>query len=237
MTTLKTTLNTGRAHSAWVIALLWFVATYAGAIAYAIPMAAVHFLLGLDRLEDPQRAGELGTVMLVLAAVLCGAACGSTIGLAQWLVLRRELKNIGLWVGATIAGYASIGLLILLGNIFEPGWLNWAVTVIVNGKMYWLARVQPTWQGSSWLPGAITLVLFGIVLGIIQWLVLRRRVRHAGWWIAVSAGGMVLGAALSTSSVPWATFVCLVWAVPILLGAAGLVLLLRSSHPTVQAAN
>jgi hypothetical protein len=31
-------------------------------------------------------------------------------------------------------------------------------------------------------------IVFGLVLGFFQWLVLRPRVRFAGWWIVVSAG-------------------------------------------------
>jgi hypothetical protein len=197
MATLKTTLNLGRIHSGWGFWLLWYAATFIGMVLYFIPVGVVHMVLGLDRLEDPLRSGEVTPWMLVLAAVLCGAACGSTIGLAQWLVLRRRLQRVGWWVGATIAGYASIGLLPLIASVFQPGWLNWAFTLIINGKMHWLARVEAAWPAASWPAGAITLTMFGAVLGIMQWLVLRGHLYRAGWWIAISAGGWALAAALS----------------------------------------
>lgn len=228
MTALNPSLRTDRVHPGWMFALLWIVAGYAGGILYVVPVSAVHFLLGLDRLGDSPRAGEITAPMMVLAAVLCGAACGSTIGLAQWLVLRRELKRTGMWVAATIAGYGSIGILPLIGGLWQPGWPDWAFTLIVNGKLHWLARVDPAWPDSLWLPGAITPSLFGLVLGAAQWPVLRGRVRHAGWWIALSAAGWA-ASALLTLWVPGPLAVFLSWDVPLIAGAVGLVWLLRRS--------
>ena len=34
---------------------------------------------------------------------------------------------------------------------------------------------------------------FGVVLGVMQWLVLRTRVHRAGWWILASVAALVLG--------------------------------------------
>ncbi len=121
MTTLNATLGAGRAYPGWVLWALWIAATFVGSLIYFVPVGLMHLLLGLDRLGDPQRAGEISAGMVALAAMLCGAACGSTIGLMQWLVLRTQLKRIGWWIGATIAGYASIGLLPLIGNALQPG--------------------------------------------------------------------------------------------------------------------
>lgn len=203
------------------------MATFVGALLYSVPVAAVQFVLGLDQ-TDVTSLGQLDVSRLLLAGVLTGAACGSTIGLAQWLVLRRQLKRSGMWVAATIAGYASIGLLPLLASIFQPRWLTWAQTLIINGKMHWLARTavpspDPDWLSASWPAGAVTLTLFGAVLGLAQWLVLRGRVPHAGWWVAISAASWALMALLSASYVPWATFGMFAWDIPVLVAAAGLV--------------
>ncbi|MBI5033864.1 MAG: hypothetical protein HZB51_25375 [Chloroflexi bacterium] len=226
-------------YPAWVIWLFWIVATFVGGFLYSIPVGVVNILLGLDRLEDPVRSAELTTPIRVLAAVLCGAACGSTIGLAQWFVLRRELNRDGWWVAATIAGYASIGLLPLIANIFQPGWLDWAIKLIVNGKMHWLARVVVDWPDASWAPGAMTLTLFGAALGFFQWLVLRGRVSQAGWWIALSTVGWALAAALNiipSEPGPSLTFelmivIMIAPGVPVALAGAGMVWLLRRSAP------
>jgi hypothetical protein len=231
MVTIKSPPKIDSKHPSLTFFLLWIIATYIGAIAYVVPVGIVQIILGLDRLENPQRAGELTTPMLILAAVFCGAACGSTIGLAQWLVLRRELKHIGSWIGATIASYASIGILPLIANTWQPGWLDWAITLIINGKMQWLARVEPlepNWANASWSAGALTLTLFGLVLGFMQWLTLRGHVHHAEWWIAISTIGWTFAAVLSSLSGVVSVFTS--WNVPILVGGLGLVwLLYRSS--------
>lgn len=231
MTTLKQGLHVERKQPGWKFWLLWVAATYVGGFLYFVPVSAVHFLLGLDRLPDPPRPGDISAGMLIVAAVLCGAAMGSSIGLAQWLVLRTQLVRTGWWILATIAGYASVGLLPLLASVVQPGWQEWAFTLIISGKLHWLARVEETWTNASWLPGAVTLTLFGAVLGTMQWLVLRGRVRQAGWWIAISACGWALAAALSV--VPddfWV--VTLSWVIPLLVSGAGMVWLLR--HPAGQ---
>ncbi len=236
MTTLKAALGAGRTYPGWVLWALWIAATFVGTLIYFVPVGLVYLLLGLDRLGDPQRAGEISAGMMALAAVLCGAASGATIGTVQWLVLRTQIKRIGWWVGATTVGYASIGLLPLIGNVLQPGWLNWAYTLIISGKMHWIARVlapgdpvSPGWEAASWQAGAVTLVLFGFVLGIGQWFVLRGRVRQAGWWIAISALGWALAAALSLPFVSWAGFVTLSGDLPAAVAGAGIAWLLRRS--------
>lgn len=134
-------------------------------------------------------------------------------------------------MAATAAGYASIGLLPLLAGFFQPGWPDWAFTLIINDKMHWLARVA--WPAASWPAGAITLTMFGAVLGIMQWLVLRRRVYQVGWWIAISTGGWALAAVLSI--VPSDILVVLAsWMVPMIGTGAGMLWLLRRSAPAVQ---
>lgn len=234
MTTLKTTLNLRWTHAGWVFALLWYVASFIGAILYAIPVVIVQLLLGLDKLEDPSQIAQLSSGMLVLSAVLCGAACGSTIGLAQWFVLRRELERVGWWVGATIAGYASLGLFAAFANALQPGWLTWGATLIGSGKLFWLARVNPDWPASSWAPGALTYVLFACTLGVLQWLVLRRQVRRAGWWIAISAVGWAVAAALA-NVFTWKDFVLYVTALPEVMAAVGMAWLVRSRAPALTA--
>ena len=39
--------------------------------------------------------------------------------------------------------FICIGMVIFVVAAFQPGWLEWAVTLIVNGKLHWLARVEP----------------------------------------------------------------------------------------------
>ncbi len=229
-------LNLSRAHRDLVFVLLWFAATFVGGLLYALPVGLVQIALGLDRVP-PEQMPQLDLARLLPGAVLCGAACGSTIGLMQWLVLRWRVKRTGWWIVATIGGYASVALLSPLAALLQPRWLPWALNLVVNGKLHWLAReaVPPSgldwldaaWRNAYWPAGAITLTLFGAVLGLAQWLVLRGRVRHAGWWVAISTASYILLALLSTSAVSWPDFVTASWIVPVLASGIGLAWLLR----------
>lgn len=225
MTTLKTTLPAVRLPAGLTFFLLWSVASTVGMMLYGVPVSLLQWLLGLDRLGDPTNAGQFSGAYLLLGSMLCGAGYGGTIGLAQWLVLRRERARMGGWVLATVAGYACIGIVILVVAAFQPGWLAWAVTLLVNGKLHWLARVEPTWPAAVEAAGGLALILFGLLLGSTQWLALRGRVPHAGWWIAFSAAGWALAVLLNDAA--WPDYVLFSWAAPLALTGAGMAWLLR----------
>jgi hypothetical protein len=48
----------------------------------------------------------------------------------------------------------------------------------------------------GWIGGVS---LFGTVVGVLQWLVLRRQVARAGWWVLASTVGWVVGMPLGDS--------------------------------------
>lgn len=45
----------------------------------------------------------------VLGGAISGVAVGSAVGTSQWLVLRKQLSQVGWWVIASIAGFAMFG--------------------------------------------------------------------------------------------------------------------------------
>jgi hypothetical protein len=85
-------------------------------------------------------------------------------GVLQYVLLRQCLPRMGWWVLVTVAGWFLGVLLIAL-----PGWLGWMDAPLNNLDLIFL--------------------MMGLAIGITQWLLLRRRLPLAGWWIAASALG------------------------------------------------
>jgi hypothetical protein len=94
-----------------------------------------------------------------------GAVIGTCIGITQWLVFRRRSNRVGWWVLASIVGFA-IGKAI--GDQITQG---------VSGPI-----------GAALAGAAI-----GAALGVAQWLVLRRKVAQAGWWVVGTTIAWTLG--------------------------------------------
>lgn len=84
-------------------------------------------------------------------------------GAFQSMLLRRYLPRMGGWVLATAGGWLLGILLVLI-----PDWLHWR-------------------NGYRDLDQAF--LSLGLAIGIVQWLLLRRQLSHAGWWIAANVVG------------------------------------------------
>jgi hypothetical protein len=107
------------------------------------------------------RAGELAAVPLFGVA-------GALAGALQGLVLRRRVRGLRGWVVASAAGLAA----------------GVAVLAVLFGLSVGLLGEE---SGAGLAVGAAA---GGAVAGAAQWLVLRRRVPRAGWWVPASAAGM-----------------------------------------------
>jgi hypothetical protein len=111
----------------------------------------------------------------VIVAV-SGAVFGASVGIAQWLVLRRQVSRAGRWVLASaiggVVGLAIAVAMILRLNLVDTGFLSASI-----GDDVVAAAVL----------GMVTLI--GGSLGIAQWLVLRRQVSRSGWWVLASSAG------------------------------------------------
>jgi hypothetical protein len=117
----------------------------------------------------------LGAAINNASPFLFGLIIGCTFGLGcavmQWLALRRLVS--AWWIAATFAAWAifwAINLAGFLGNGHG-----------VIGKV---------------LEGLGHGALFGALLGLFQWLVLRSTTPNANWWIYANVLGWSIGAAL-----------------------------------------
>ena len=120
------------------------------------------------------RGGAIGFVVCeALSAVLYtfthlggdGLVIGASIGIAQGFVLRRRIGSMGSWVLVTSAGFG-------VGKWMGEGLVQGTPAVVGHG-----------------LSGAI----IGAWLGVAQWLILRRHVVHAEWWVLATIPAWALG--------------------------------------------
>jgi hypothetical protein len=92
---------------------------------------------------------------------------GLGVGVAQWLVLRRLGPTTVWWTFGSAAGWIAGWVIIVSGFLLPPG---------VTG-----------------LNSVLSGLILGTTTGIGQWLVLRRLVYGAGWWIFASIVGWTVG--------------------------------------------
>ena len=101
---------------------------------------------------------------------VAGAVGGAVVGVWQWLVLRRQTVRASWWIVSSTAG--------------------WAVAAFI-----YIPMILGTALGfGPFVAGAFTWAVCGAVVGIWQWLVLRRQWPRAGWLIVASVVGCTVGA-------------------------------------------
>lgn len=93
-----------------------------------------------------------------------GIVMGAAGGFAQWVVLRERISGAGWWILASAMGFAAV---------------------------FGLSRAVPSNNPAT--IGSIMAAAFGLVCGIPQWLILRRTVARAGWWVFANILGLLAG--------------------------------------------
>jgi hypothetical protein len=158
-------------RSAEALALWWrwtFWTTVGEFVGFAVP-ALVMAAGTVGQWSDSVQLG---------AALAIGMVEGSILGLAQWQALRDLLPALGRlsWVLATGLGAVVAYLLVMIavavvGAATVPLWIVVAVCVLLGA-------------------------LFLLSIGVPQWLVLRRHLPRAGWWVLANAVAWPVGTAV-----------------------------------------
>ena len=107
---------------------------------------------------------------LALARIIVPLFAGFLIGLAQWFVLRKYVTGVSDWIWAAGASWAvgyALGLL------------------IINGLT------------GTGLDGVIGYILFGAIVALVQWPILRREIPNVWMWISANVIGWTAGFFLS----------------------------------------
>jgi hypothetical protein len=231
----STTMQEKRTNWDWK---LWFQWILANTVAETVGLGGT-LLIGILLLSNAEKT--VGVIPAAVLAVLAGTLIeGTVVGTMQWLVLRRPLKSMR-WRSWALA--TALGALVAwtLGMIPSTFFFRGADTATTSTTPMSDLMVYA-------LAAAMGLAL-GAILGVPQWLVLRRYVLKAGWWVLANALAWMLGMVvvfIGTSFIP-AGAIALQVALLLLLfiiaagatvGAVhGLVLiwLLRSRHSMVIA--
>ena len=177
---------------------LWRQWVVANAVGEGVGLGG-SFLIGAGLVAVLQaQHGPWVEIGLALVAVALGTLCeGVIVGYAQWRVLRRALPALsrGSWIRATAVGAG----------------VAWLLGMIPSTVMSLVSEARPPAApaageaASAGEPGALVMYLaaagMGLVLGPIlasaQYVVLRRHVARAGWWIPAHAAAWMLALPLT----------------------------------------
>lgn len=99
----------------------------------------------------------------IISTATLALTVGLCLGFMQWLTLRGYINSSLWWLASTSVGWL-VGFTVGVKLVSSLGW-----TGVLFGLMV----------------GATT----GLILGVLQWLVLRKQVSKAGWWLPISIIG------------------------------------------------
>jgi hypothetical protein len=216
-----------RGYSAWEH-VSW--ALFQGAIMSLIPGLAIGLLVWAGLRRRPGHAALAVLATIVSGAILCAAVSGGGPQIESGSVLTLRLALIGGLLGGGFTGICqSLLLRRQVGQVKGWVWLTIAGWVIASAIGLWSSGIvqqfdrmaDPDWFIGGAEPLRPNLVLLvaaslvaGAIVGLGQWLLLRRILKRAGWWIpaTVLGWGIAVGAGLGV------------------LTGTTLVLLLRSGH-------
>ena len=107
--------------------------------------------------------------------------------LAQWLVLRRYIRNLGWWILASVGGWIITFILIHFVGVG-----NWILGMVPAGELE-IGGVPVPLQ-VFWAKTLLRLLEWSVI-GVLQWAVLRCHIQHSSWWLLASpVGGAIKGA-------------------------------------------
>ncbi len=175
----STTMQDIRTSWDWKV---WFQWILANAVGETVGLGGTLLVGGLLLLNAQKTVGIVPAAAL---AVLAGTFIeGIVVGTAQWLVLRQPLKSMRwrAWVLATALGAFMAWTLGMRPSTFmftgaDTG--GAAPAQMSDLMVYTLAAVMG--------------FVLGPILGVPQWLVLRRYVLKAGWWVLANALAWMVG--------------------------------------------
>ena len=164
-----------RASSKRLFMCRWVLANAMGAAASLAICVAIS-----EVLPDRSPPASLVPEMVAIAA---------SFATVQWLVLRQRVPRAGWWLAASTVGGMTAWPLFLGVYWFAP--VPFAHDQVSNISEAAVAMLQALPDAAEL--GAVGAVMGSVLLGVLQWLVLRKRVARAGWWVLANGVALTAG--------------------------------------------
>ena len=165
-----------RANGGWRAWLEWVLAS---AVSGAVTMTVTGALI---------TAGSADAGVVV---ALFGILIGVSLGITQWLVLRRQFPRAYRWVLASALGGLAVGVLGLAMGEAVGGPLGGAVIGAALGSMQWLVLRRLTSRAYVWVVASILGFALGLSVGEAVGFAVGG---SAGWLVGGGVQGVVVGA-------------------------------------------
>ena len=146
--------------------------TMAMTLAWIVPVAGVFVLDAFTGLFS-------STVMRLPLFILGGIIAGLIVGWGHWLALREMVDWASLWFRATVVGWAFAA----------AAW--WVEYMILGGSHFEIS--QEAIAPAILITGAIS----GLVIGAVQWFMLRQTIRISPFWIVATTGIWLIATTVS----------------------------------------
>ncbi len=138
-------------------------------------------------IENGTGAIIFGETWRTVDAAILGAVFGAIVGASQWLVLRKFVPDWG-WIIATTAGWCGF-------QLTRWAWQNLVIQLLMSGQLSDFSR-NPVMMGVALLLSLGISFLATLWLGLLQWLILRKYVRSARWWLFIFPATLLIWACL-----------------------------------------
>jgi hypothetical protein len=153
----------------WTLWEWWVFATVVGVLV-GIGIIAIATII----------TNTLRTVPILAFLHIVGALEGATLGLAQWLVLRRYIKHVMGWIIATSVGAIAT-------------WLIGLQVSVVLALTFFDSAIAETTNASLLIAVFLVGAWIGAALGYAQWFILRTHVRKGIVWVFANSLAWALG--------------------------------------------
>lgn len=152
----------------------WFLWVLATAVSWGVSVFVGFFILFFQALGRTAPASGVSPVVIWLEGTALGTGIGAVIGTFQWLVLRRHIPQSGWWVLASAVGWGA-GSIVL------------RVVSEVTGEHMPEFLGLPQFEEVSGVMIVVAGAVAGVMIGIMQWFILRRHISQSDWWVLASA--------------------------------------------------